>query len=38
VTNADCALAPNVDAQVSHWPPTGLPMITAGLPAPHGTQ
>jgi hypothetical protein len=41
VTNADCALAPNVDAQVSHWPATGLPMITAGLPgasAPHGTQ
>ncbi len=31
VTNADCALAPNVDAQVSHWPATGLPMITAGL-------
>ncbi|MGA8529922.1 MAG: sugar-binding domain-containing protein, partial [Acidobacteriaceae bacterium] len=31
VTNADCALAPNVDAQVSHWPVTGLPMITAGL-------
>ncbi|HEX4038401.1 MAG TPA: glycoside hydrolase family 2 TIM barrel-domain containing protein [Acidobacteriaceae bacterium] len=31
VTNPDCALAPNVDAQVSHSPPTGLPMITAGL-------
>jgi hypothetical protein len=31
VTNADCALAPNVDAQVSHWPATGLPMITSGL-------
>ncbi len=31
VTNADCALALNVDAQVSHWPATGLPMITAGL-------
>ncbi len=31
VTNADCALAPNVDAQVSHWPVTGLPMITSGL-------
>ncbi|MGA8111087.1 MAG: sugar-binding domain-containing protein [Acidobacteriaceae bacterium] len=31
VTNADCALAPNVDAQVTHWPATGLPMITAGL-------
>jgi len=31
VTNADSALAPNVDAQVSHWPATGLPMITAGL-------
>ena len=31
VTNADCALAPNIDAQVSHWPATGLPMITAGL-------
>ena len=32
VTNADCALAPNVDAQVEHWPATGLHMITAGLP------
>jgi hypothetical protein len=32
VTNADSALALNVDAQVSHWPATGLPMITAGLP------
>jgi beta-mannosidase len=31
VTNADSALATNVDAQVSHWPATGLPMITAGL-------
>ena len=31
VTNADSALAPNVDAQVSHWPANGLPMITAGL-------
>jgi hypothetical protein len=31
VTNADCALALNVDAQVSHWPATGLPMIKAGL-------
>ncbi|MGO8720931.1 MAG: glycosyl hydrolase 2 galactose-binding domain-containing protein [Acidobacteriaceae bacterium] len=31
VTNADCALATNVDAEVSHWPATGLPMITAGL-------
>jgi beta-mannosidase len=30
-TNADSALAPNVDAEVSHWPVTGLPMITAGL-------
>jgi hypothetical protein len=35
VTNADSALALNVDAQVSHWPATGLPMITAGLPQPH---
>ncbi len=25
-------LAPNVDAQVEHWPVTGLPMIKAGLP------
>ncbi|HLJ76017.1 MAG TPA: glycoside hydrolase family 2 protein, partial [Acidobacteriaceae bacterium] len=32
VTNADCALAPNVDAQVTHWPATGLHMITVGLP------
>ena len=31
VTNADSALATNVDAQVSHWPATGLPMITSGL-------
>jgi hypothetical protein len=31
VTNADSALETNVDAQVSHWPATGLPMITAGL-------
>ena len=31
VTNADSALATNVDAEVSHWPVTGLPMITAGL-------
>jgi len=38
VTNADCALALDVDAQVSHWPVTGLPMITAGLGAPHGEQ
>ncbi len=37
VTNADSALALNVDAQVSHWPATGLPMITAGL-EPHSTQ
>ncbi|MGH9615184.1 MAG: glycosyl hydrolase 2 galactose-binding domain-containing protein [Acidobacteriaceae bacterium] len=35
VTNADCALATNVDAQVSHWPATGLPMITAGLGDAH---
>jgi hypothetical protein len=35
VTNADSAIALNVDAQVSHWPATGLPMITAGLPQPH---
>jgi hypothetical protein len=32
VTNADSALSLNIDAQVSHWPATGLPMITAGLP------
>ena len=38
VTNADCALALNVDAQVSHWPATGLPMITAGLEPEHPTQ
>ncbi|HVT96698.1 MAG TPA: glycoside hydrolase family 2 TIM barrel-domain containing protein [Acidobacteriaceae bacterium] len=31
VSNADSALALNTDAQVSHWPATGLPMITAGL-------
>ncbi len=31
IINADSALATNVDAQVSHWPATGLPMITAGL-------
>ncbi len=31
VTNADSALAPNVEAEVSHWPATGLPMIHAGL-------
>jgi hypothetical protein len=36
VTNADCALEPNVDAQVSHWPVTGLPMITSGLPQKPG--
>ena len=35
VTNADSAIALNIDAQVSHWPATGLPMITAGLPQPH---
>jgi hypothetical protein len=34
VTNADSALTPNVDAQVSHWPMTGLPMITDGLGQP----
>lgn len=38
VTNADCALDLNVDAQVSHWPATGLPMITAGLEPTHQTQ
>ena len=38
VTNADSALAPNIDAQVSHWPVTGLPMITSGLPLQHQTQ
>ena len=31
VTNPDCALAPNIEAQPSHWPATGLPMIAAGL-------
>ena len=31
VTNADSALAPNVDASVKHWPVTGLPMIRSGL-------
>ncbi len=31
VNNADNALDNNVDAAVSHWPATGLPMITAGL-------
>jgi len=31
VTNPDSALATNVDAQASHWPVTGLPMITSGL-------
>ena len=38
VTNTDCAVALNVDAQVSHWPATGLPMITAGLEPEHPTQ
>jgi hypothetical protein len=38
VTNADSGLALNVDAQVSHWPATGLPMITSGLPMPNGSQ
>jgi hypothetical protein len=37
VTNPDCALAPNIEAQVSHWPLTGLPMITAGLGMTHPT-
>ncbi len=32
VTGADSALDNNVDAEVSHWPATGLPMIHAGLP------
>jgi hypothetical protein len=31
VTNADSAIALNTDAQPSHWPAIGLPMITAGL-------
>jgi len=31
VSKPDCALATNIDAQVSHWPATGLPMIPAGL-------
>ena len=38
VTNADSALAPNVDAQVSHWPVTGLPMILDGLGVQHRQQ
>ncbi len=33
VENADSALQPNVEAQVEHWPVTGLPMIQAGLGA-----
>ncbi|HEY6448185.1 MAG TPA: sugar-binding domain-containing protein [Acidobacteriaceae bacterium] len=36
VTNADCALELNTDSQVSHWPVTGLPMITNGLPPKKG--
>jgi hypothetical protein len=36
VTNADSALELNADAQVNHWPVTGLPMITAGLPQKPG--
>ena len=31
VTNPDSALDTNLDAEVSHWPATGLPMIRAGL-------
>ena len=31
VANLDSALAPNLDAEVTHWPATGLPMIRAGL-------
>jgi beta-mannosidase len=31
VENSNCALALNEDAQVRHYPATGLPMITAGL-------
>ena len=38
VTNPDCALEMNVDAQVNHWPVTGLPMTTAGLPQKPGPQ
>jgi hypothetical protein len=38
VTNADSALAPNVDADVSHSPATGLPMITSGLPMPRSNH
>ncbi len=34
-STAEYALAPNVDAQVTHWPATGLPMISAGL---HGAE
>jgi hypothetical protein len=36
VDHADCAIDLNVDAQVSHWPVTGLPMITDGLPPKQG--
>jgi hypothetical protein len=36
VDHADCALDLNVDAQVSHYPVTGLPMITNGLPPKQG--
>jgi hypothetical protein len=38
VTNADSALAPNVDAEISHSPATGLPMITSGLPMPRSNH
>ena len=36
VTNGDCALELNAEAQVSHGPVTGLPMITSGLPPKKG--
>ncbi|MGC2618577.1 MAG: sugar-binding domain-containing protein [Acidobacteriaceae bacterium] len=36
VDHADCAIDLNVDAQVSHYPVTGLPMITDGLPPKPG--
>jgi Exo-beta-D-glucosaminidase Ig-fold domain/Glycosyl hydrolases family 2/Glycosyl hydrolases family 2, sugar binding domain/Glycosyl hydrolases family 2, TIM barrel domain len=36
VDHPDCAIDINVDAQVSHYPVTGLPMITDGLPPKQG--
>ncbi len=31
ITNPDSTLTQNTDAEVTHWPVTGLPMINAGL-------